>query len=128
MENCQACISPKILYMKKTLTGLLALLIIGIGVANSQSDKKTKPPPPPPKVNITKFKPPIIIAKEDKADDFYKRNPSVAEISRQGNIIILKMKEGGRQEYNVNKQDEMKSFTDQYGEPPLPPPPPPPPS
>jgi hypothetical protein len=84
------------------------------------------PPPPPPKVNTTRFKPPIIIAKGDKADDFYKRNPSVMEISRQGNIIILKMKDGTKQEYNINKKDEIKSFTDQYGESPLPPPPPPP--
>jgi hypothetical protein len=84
------------------------------------------PPPPPPKVNITRFRPPVIIAKGDKADDFYKRNPPVAEISRQGNIIILKMKDGTIQEYNVNKKDEMKNFTDQYGESPLPPPPPPP--
>ena len=82
------------------------------------------PPPPPPKVNITKFKPPTITAKGDKADDFYKRNPSVMEISRQGNIIILKTKDGTKQEYNVNKKDEMKSFTDKYGESPLPPPPP----
>ena len=84
------------------------------------------PPPPPPKVNLTKFKPPVIMAKGDKADDFYKRNPAVMEISRQGNIITLKMKDGTKQEYNVNKEDEMKSFADQYGESPLPPPPPPP--
>jgi hypothetical protein len=84
------------------------------------------PPPPPPKVNLTKFRPPIIIAKGDKADDFYNRNPSAKEISRQGNIIILKMKDGTKQEYNINKKEEMKSFTDQYGESPLPPPPPPP--
>ena len=83
------------------------------------------PPPPPPKVNQTKFSPPIITAKGVKADDFYKRNPSVMEILRQGNIIILKMKDGTRLEYNFNKKDEMKSFTDQYGESPLPPPPPP---
>jgi len=88
--------------------------------------KSPIPPPPPPKVDITKFKPPVIIAKGDKADDFYRRNPSVMEISRQGNIILLKMKDGTRQEYHVNKQDEIKSFTDQYGESPLPPPPPPP--
>lgn len=84
------------------------------------------PPPPPPKVNLTRFKPPVIIAKGEKADDFYKRNPSVLEISRQGNIIILKMKDGTKEEYNVDRKDEMKSLTDKYGECPLPPPPPPP--
>ena len=74
------------------------------------------PPPPPPKVNLTKFKPPIIIAKGEKADDFYERNPSVKEISKQANTITLKMKDGSRREYNVNNKDEMKSFADQYGE------------
>jgi len=81
------------------------------------------PPPPPPKVDITRFKPPVIVAKGEKADDFYKRNPSVLEISRQGNIIILKMKDGTKEEYNVNKKEEMKGFSDKYGESPLPPPP-----
>ena len=75
-------------------------------------------PPPPPKVNITRFKPPVIIAKGEKADEFYRRNPAVMEISRQGNLIILKLKDGSREEYNVNKEDEIKSFTDKYGESP----------
>ena len=82
------------------------------------------PPPPPPKVNLTKFKPPVIIAKGEKADDFYKRNASVKEILKQGNTITLKMKDGTSKEYNVTNKDEMKSFTDQYGELPFSPPPP----
>lgn len=105
-------------------------------VSNKEEDKSftdkygrspIPPPPPPPKVNLTKFKPPVIIAKGDKADDFYKRNASVQEISRQGNSIVLKMKDGTRQEYNIYNKDEMKSFNDQYGESPFTPPPPPPP-
>ena len=81
------------------------------------------PPPPPPKVNLTRFKPPVIIAKGEKADDFYKRNPSVKEISKQGNTITLKMKDGTSKEYNITDKDEMKSFSDQYGESPFSPPP-----
>ena len=127
MEKSHTGISLKNCFMKK-IFALAASLILVVVSANSQSEKKEPPPPtPPPKVNITKFKPPTITAKGDKANDFYKRNPSVSEISKQGNIIILKMKDGTRQEYNINKNDEMKSFTDQYGESPLPPPPPPPP-
>ena len=125
MEKRRTGIYLKNCFMKK-IVAVAASLILVVVSANSQSEKKAVPPPPPPKVNISKFKPPTIMAKGDKADDFYKRNPSVMEISRQGNILLLKMKDGTRQEYNVNIKDEMKSFTDQYGESPLPPPPPPP--
>lgn len=108
--------------MKKILIPLV-LLITG---STSYAQSKKKKPPPPPEVAITKFKPPIIIAKGEKAEDFYKRNPDVKEIWRQGNLIELKMKDGTKQEYNVDKNEDMKSFTDKYGESPLPPPPPPP--
>jgi len=72
------------------------------------------PPPPPPKIII------------EMADEFYTRNPSVAEISRQGNIITLKMKDGTKEKYEMNKKEEDKSFTEKYGASPIPPPPPPP--
>jgi len=70
------------------------------------------PPPPPPKIII------------EMADEFYTRNPSVAEISRQGNIITLKMKDGTKEKYDMNKKEEDKSFTEKYGASPIPPPPP----
>lgn len=102
--------------------------------------KKPPPPPPKPKDEIIKFTPPQIVkdeevqVKEDPvitskgkmADDFYNRNPSVSEISRQGNITTLKMKDGTEEKYDMSKKEEDKSFTEKYGVSPIPPPPPPP--
>lgn len=151
MENIPGCISPEIFYMKKTLTGLIALLFIGVGAATAQSEKEIKPPlppPPPPKIIIDekikvkeppiitkegekideKIKvkePPVITVKGKMADEFYKRNPSITEISRQGNIITLKMKDGSEEKYDMRKEEENKNFTEKYGVSPIPPPPPP---
>ena len=126
----------------KKIFGIAASLILVIVSANAQSEKKEPPPPPPkPKDEMVKFTPPKIVKDEEvqvkapppppkiiieMADDFYKRNPSVAEISRQGNIITLKMKDGTKEKYDMNKNEEDKSFTEKYGVSPIPPPPPPP--
>ena len=126
--------------MKKIL-GIAASLILVIVSANAQSEKKEPPPPPPkPKDEVVKFTPPKIVKDEEvqvkappppppkiiieMADEFYTRNPSVAEISRQGNIITLKMKDGTKEKYEMNKKEEDKSFTEKYGASPIPPPPP----
>jgi len=128
--------------MKKIL-GIAASLILVIVSANAQSEKKEPPPPPPkPKDEVVKLTPPKIVKDEEvqvkappppppkiiieMADEFYTRNPSVAEISRQGNIITLKMKDGTKEKYEMNKKEEDKSFTEKYGASPIPPPPPPP--
>jgi len=93
----------------------------------------------PPKVDITKFTPPKIVKDEEVqmkeqpvitvngklADDFYKRNPCVSDISRQGNIITLKMNDGTTEKYDMSKKVEDKTFTEKYGVSPIPPPPPP---
>ena len=100
-------------------------------------------PPPPPKADVTKTSPPIIIDEKvdatrpydppvitvtgKKADDFYKRNPTVAGISRKADVITLKMKNGTTETYDMNKKADEKKFTDKYGASPIPPPPPPPP-
>ena len=117
------------------------------------SDEKIKvkePPPPPPKpkevvkddvVKEEKAKPPIIIdekletnkpseppvitVKGKGADEFYKRNPTVSDISRKGNVITIKKKNGTIEKYDMNKKEEDKSFTEKYGVSPIPPPPPP---
>ena len=128
--------------MKKIL-GIAASLILVIVSANAQSEKKAPPPPPPKsKDEIVKFAPPRIVKDEEvpvkvppppppkiiieMADEFYTRNPPVAEVSRQGNIITLKMKDGTKEKYDLNKKEEDKSFTEKYGASPIPPPPPPP--
>jgi hypothetical protein len=122
MEIIQTSISAKNSFMKKVLIPLV-LLVLGKAV-NAQSDKKEPAPPPPPQKEVVKFKPPVITAKGKKADEFYISNPSVSEISRQGKIITIKKKDGSIEKYDVNSKEEIKTFSEKYGESPLPPPPP----
>lgn len=150
MEKSQQGIYLKNCIMKKTLA-VAASLILGVVSANSQSEKKEPPPPPPKpevkyktvkdekikttspiiiideKVNVRKpLEPPVITVKGKGADDFYKRNPTVSGISRQGSIITIKNKDGTIEKYDMNKKEQDKSFTEKYGVSPIPPPPPPP--
>lgn len=100
-------------------------------------------PPPPPNAEVTKFTPPTIVkdkevkkvemvkfsppimkAEEIKADEFYKRNPSVKEIYRQGDFLFIKHKDGKAEKYDGKNDTEMKKFVDKYGESPIPLPPP----
>ena len=111
--------------MKKIMI-LLVLLIVGIA-SNAQSTKKVPPPPPPqPKNEVVKSEPQKIKVSGPLDDDFYKRNPSVSNFSRQGNIITLKKKDGKIEKYDMSKEEEDISFTEKYGVSPIPPPPPPP--
>ena len=126
MENLWVRISVKIAFMKKKLTLLVMLFVIGTVAGNAQTEKKEPPPPPPPKVDITKFTPPVITMESKNMDEFYKRNPSVTEVSRQGDKMILKLKDSRKEEYNLDKKEENKTFTEKYGKPPIPAPPPPP--
>lgn len=90
--------------------------------------KVGKEKPPLPKVIKEEGtpEPPVITIKGDLADEFYERNPTISEISRKGNIITLKMKDGTIEKYDMSKKEEDKNFTDKYGRSPIPPPPPPP--
>jgi len=111
--------------MKKIMIPLV-LLVVGI-TSNAQSAKKEAPPPPPqPKDEVVKSEPPNIKVSGQLDDDFYKRNPSVSDFSRQGNVISLKKKDGTIEKYDISKKEEDKSFTEKYGVSPIPPPPPPP--
>ena len=123
MEKSQQGIYLKNCIMKKTIV-VAASLILGVVSANSQSEKKEPPPPPPKpevkykpakdekikntspiiiideKVNVSKpQEPPVITVKGKGADDFYKRNPAVSGISRQGSIITIK-KNGTIEKYS----------------------------
>ena len=107
--------------MKKIMIPLV-LLVVGIA-SNAQSAKKETPPPP--KDEVVKSEPPKIKVTGPLDDDFYKRNPSVSNFSRQGNIITLKKKDGKIEKYDMSKKEEEKSFTEKYDVSPIPPPPPP---
>ena len=134
----------------KRIFAVAASLILVVVSANSQSEKKEPPPPPPKpkeevkyevveeekvkntsptvieeKVNASKpSEPPVVTVKGKGADDFYKRNPTVSGISRQGSVITIKKKDGTTEKYDMNKKEEDKSFTGKYGVSPIPPPPP----
>jgi hypothetical protein len=119
--------------MKKLMVVGASLFLVVVS-ANAQSEKKEPPPPPPPK-EVAKYKvveeekikePPVITVKGKHTDDFYKRNPDVSGISRQGSIITIKKKDSTTEKYDMNKKQEDKSFTEKYGVSPIPPPPPPP--
>ena len=115
--------------MKKALTAAASIFLVVIA-ANAQSEKE-KPPPPPPPPRIVKDgkmikKPPVITVNGKMADEFYTRNPSVADISRQGHIITLKKKDRTIEKYDMSKKEEHKDFSEKYGVSPIPPPPPPP--
>ena len=124
MENFKPRISTRNCFMKKIMIPLI-LLVVGI-TSNAQSAKKEPPPPPPqPKNEIVKSEPPKIKVSGPLDDDFYKRNPSVSNFSRQGNIITLKKKDGKIEKYDMRKEEEDISFTEKYGVSSIPPPPPP---
>ncbi|HET9745853.1 MAG TPA: hypothetical protein VFP97_09080 [Chitinophagaceae bacterium] len=124
--------------MIKIFPLIVISFFIATGTIHAQSEKKG--PPPPPKVikagiekpipGVIKEEetkgPPVITVKGKLADEFYERNPSVSEISRQGNIITLKKKDGTTEKYDMSKKEEDKRFTGKYGYSPIPPPPPPP--
>ena len=106
--------------MKKIMI-LLVLFVVGM-TSNAQSAKKE---PPPPKDEVVKSEPQKIKVSGPLDDDFYKRNPSVSNFSRQGNIISLKKKDSTTEKYDMSKKEEDKSFTEKYGVSLIPPPPPP---
>jgi hypothetical protein len=108
-------------FMKKILSLFSMLLVIGTSISNAQTEK-TVPPPPPPKVNITKFKAPVLNEAGKSNNEFMKRNPTVANIWQEENITIVKLKLGKKEKYKLENEIEKKTFVDKYGEPPLNPP------
>ncbi|HEX6849362.1 MAG TPA: hypothetical protein VF144_20395 [Chitinophagaceae bacterium] len=133
--------------MKKIVAVSVSLILLVVS-ANSQSERKEPPPPKPKeevknkaekkeevkeppvvideKINPGKpSEPPVVTVKGKSAEDFYKRNPTVSGISKQGGIITLKMKDGTAEKYDMSKKEDDKAFTEKYGVSPIPPPPPP---
>jgi hypothetical protein len=115
----------------KYLVILACCLIAAYVPAFAQQKKQPPPPPPPPKVEVSEFKPPVIIKDADLAD-FYKRNPEVKQItweSEKNVSIHFKGKEKKAEVYDLSDDTEGNTFKAKYGDPPAPlaPPPPPPP-
>ncbi len=109
--------------MKKIVTSLIALPIFFICEANAQSTKKLPPPPPPKPLSTMPTKPKDPF-KENQV--FLKRNPSVGFVKwRSKEQIIIHLKDGKEENYNLKNENEKKIFIEQYGTPPTPPPIPP---
>ena len=110
----------------------LALLMTAFSTKSQSEKKEPPPPPPPPKVELVKYKPPVLVLKGEKAGDFMNRNPSVEKITKQGNVFTLELKNGTKESYDFKNENDKKIFTEKYGEleiappPPNHPPPPPP--
>ncbi|MEJ0103470.1 MAG: hypothetical protein WDO19_13340 [Bacteroidota bacterium] len=74
------------------------------GTITFAQDKKEKapppPPPPPPKVELVKFVPPAT-----EMNEFYKRNPSVADAywNNKQNLVI-KLKNNTKEEYDLSDE------------------------
>ena len=106
--------------MKKTI--LLLACLGGIVIAKAQ--KEPGSPAHTPKVeDVKRFVPPVITATGKEGEEFYKRNPSIDKISRQGDILTLNMKDKKIEMYDLRNKEQEKKFTDKYGAVPIPAPP-----
>ncbi len=113
--------------MKKIVLLPAILVCIAIGSA-AQSTKKIPPPPPPepPVIEVVKFAPPVVVPKVKTTDHFLKRNKTVAGYNfRSPKLIILTLRNKTVEKYDLADEKQNKTFTDKYGEAPVPPPPPP---
>lgn len=115
--------------MKRSVILACCLAAAYAPVFAQQEKQPPPPPPPPPKVEVVEPKPPVIIRDKD-LDDFYKRNPEVAEIRLQSRVEIhFKDKNKKAETYDLSDEKDGNAFKAKYGDPPAPlaPPPPPPP-
>ena len=114
--------------MKKVSYYLAAFAFAAINSVNVYSQKEPAPPPPPPPPP----KPPKFMTKQAgpgaTVDEFYKNNPAVSHIyAAEDKRIMIELRNGTKEEYNVSDETEKKNFLGKYGKLPLLPPPPPPP-
>ena len=90
-------------------------------------------PPIPPPVNTTGVPPapevPPTSFDEFIDDDyklFLKKNPAVLSLRWTKNSMIVRLKNGKEESYNLSDEKSVKEVEQKYGELPIPPPPPPP--
>ena|SRR5690242_1354714 len=111
--------------MKKLRT--LTVIAIAVIMFVTKADAQKKPPPPPPVPAVENNDP------HAKVEEFLKNNPAVKDIYREEkNLLVVQLKNGKTEKYNMANSDEKKNFINKYGEDvsiflPSPPPPPPPP-
>ena len=76
-------------------------------------------------------KPPLVVYKGKRYDDFLKRNPDVKGASIKDNELVIDLKSGSTETYALSNKERMSAAEKKYGELPVfpaPPPPPPPPA
>lgn len=113
--------------MKKIFPVAVALILAGAFTANAQIEKKEPPEPKEPVkvVDEKKFTPPASVGMTSQ-NEFLMRNPGVASVEwNETKTIVLKLKSGKEEKYNLTIAAEKKAFTEKYGKPPIMPPPPP---
>lgn len=79
-------------------------------------------PPPPPKIRKDAFR---DVPFDYQA--FFKRNPQVETLNWEDNHVVLELKSGKVEKYNLKKKREVAQMEKRYGKLPLTSPPPPPP-
>ena len=92
-------------------------------IAAAQKQPPPPPPPlPPPTVEVTELILPTKVTVE-----FYKRNVSVEHLSLiQENQVLVRLKNGDSESYDLNVKDQKATFIKKYGEISVLAPPPPP--
>ena len=110
--------------MKKSIAMFFFVVFAGI-VSHAQEKNPPAPPPPPPKAEIVKY---IILPPAEELNRFYAKNPSVSNAYYNENRqLVVELKNGKKELYNLAMKDQYRSFIDKYdGLPPALPPPPPP--
>ncbi len=105
----------------KTAQTVLTILLLASAVFTNLQAQKVPPPPPPSENPENLIQPPEIT-------DFLKRNPTVDNVHwKSNNRIIIALKNGKTETYDLSKEEIKRNFINKYGAPPTPPPPPPPP-
>lgn len=107
--------------MKKKFTVFSILVFSSVIAVQAQSVKRL-PPPRSSKENLTGSHTTTI-----KLKDFLQRNTAVSSVGwKPGNNIVIHLKDGKEETYNLQNETIKKVFVAKYGTPPLGPPPPPP--
>jgi cytochrome c-type biogenesis protein CcmH/NrfF len=102
--------------MKKKQIVLSTLLLASAFLTQVQAQNVTALP----KENQENSHPPLQVTK------FLKRNQAIDKVHwRSNNLIIITLKNGKRETFDLSNEKVKENFTNKYGTPPTPPPPPP---
>jgi hypothetical protein len=109
-------------FMKKIKMLIVIATTVMTFVTKAEAQKKPPPPPPPPPIAANEN-----IGVHTTMSEFLKNNPAVKDVYREEkDLMVVELKSGKIEKYDLEDSGEKKSFVDKYGDvPKLPPPPPP---